>query len=280
MTQDDHKHLHELISAMADGTLTPEEAAQAQIHLKDCADCRQLLHDIRRIATAVGEEGVPPVPGYLAGRIREHLITGGAFESRSLSPAIPFWKSPFPLAAAATLLLVSVIWLAWPGGSHVSPPPPAQGEPQTELGKDTMGERDSAKPEAPPPAARPSESVPMAPKTAQEKAQAPVPELEGHSGSLQPRVPSRLAAGDEGSRRNEAPAPSKEEAYLDRVTSSGLTGEDYKKAKGRERQDAPAAKDESALAPAASSAGSVSTVGEIRSLVYEGPDYSATFVED
>jgi hypothetical protein len=84
--------------------------------------------------------------------------------------------------------------------------------------------------------------------------------------------------------KSQAPAPvprDRRSEELDRILSSGLTGEDYKKAERQRRADAaPVAKDAAAEAPLAAAPGSPLTVTKIHSLDYEGPDYSATFVED
>jgi anti-sigma factor RsiW len=280
--QEDHKHLHELISALADGTLTPEEAAQVQVHMKDCPDCRQLLHDIRRIGTAIGEEGVPPVPAHLAGRIRER-IAGGSGQTLALSPAVPIWRSPFPLAAAATLLLVSVIWLAWPRGASRSATPFDQ-----ESARQNSGVPQSPQGKQVPPS---SEKAPVSPKILEHEA--PPPEqlrklgylVDGGSNEPKPTAQADSLEREYGALKEKSPASAptprdQRSGELDRVISSGLTGEDYKKAERQSRADEAPGKDVAAEAPLAAAPGSASTVTEIRSLVYEGPEYSATFVKD
>jgi anti-sigma factor RsiW len=280
--QDDHKHLHELISALADGTLTPEEAAQIQVHMKDCPDCRQLLHDIRRIGTAVGEEGVPPVPTYLAGRIRER-IAGGAGESLAVAPAVPIWRSPFPLATAATLLLMSVIWLAWPRGASRSTP----------ISQDAAQQAPAASESARAKQALPStaQNAPVKPNLSQPPASEPLRKL-GYlvDGGSKESIPSARADSVEtesGAMKEKSLAPKDEPSRglrsedLDRITSSSLTGDDYKKAQSRSRAAAnEEAKEAPRAAPQASAPGFATTVADIRSLDYEGPAYSATFAKD
>ncbi|MCI0659166.1 MAG: zf-HC2 domain-containing protein, partial [Acidobacteria bacterium] len=110
MKHNESQHPHELISAFSDQVATPQEASRLQEHLQGCAECRQLLHDLSRLATAVGEETVPAPPVHLAERIRMQIESANAPRP---APAAPFWRSPFPLAAAATLLMATTIWLAW-----------------------------------------------------------------------------------------------------------------------------------------------------------------------
>ena len=278
----EHKHLHELISALADGTLTPEEAAQVQLHMKDCPDCRQLLHDIRRIGTAIGEEGVPPVPANLAGRIRER-VTGHTTPTLAPASAVPIWRSPFPLAAAATLLLVSVIWLAWPRGASRSTPL------DQETDRPDSGAPPSPQAKSIPPS---SEKAPASSGILQHDAPPPQPLrklgylVEGGSNEPKPTAQTDSIEREYGAlkEKSQAPAPvprDRRSEELDRILSSGLTGEDYKKAERQRRADeAPVAKDAAAGAPLAAAPGSPLTVTKIHSLDYEGPDYSATFVED
>jgi anti-sigma factor RsiW len=108
---DPNVHPLEQISAFSDGELTSEEAVQIQEHLRACPDCRQTLHDIRRMTTAGGEEAVPAPPAGLATAIRKRI----EFESGSSATRkkVSFWKSPFPLATAAAVILAMVAYLGW-----------------------------------------------------------------------------------------------------------------------------------------------------------------------
>lgn len=54
-----HEHLGDLISALVDGELTPEEKTAARTHLDGCADCRDELTATE--ATAALVRGLPPV---------------------------------------------------------------------------------------------------------------------------------------------------------------------------------------------------------------------------
>ena len=284
MKRAENEHPHEMISALADKMATAQEAAQLQDHLRGCSDCRQLFHDLARIAAAVGEEAVPSPPPHLAARIRERLETRTAL--RQGPGAVPFWRSPFPLATAATLVLVTVFWLGWrreppaaphpadalqnaqlPASQAVASPPPAKTEPEKPPGAtpgETQGlENYSQRLErAAPPASVPRDTeAPKAsspPEKAKENAPAPRP---------------RRTSGE----------------LLDKVLSSGLTGEDYKKAQEKPQAEMSRMKEGRRSATAFSSA-SAGEAGEEspqavlgsgpRSLVYEGPDFSATFTEE
>ena len=310
MKQDENLHPHELISAFSDQVATPEEASRLQEHLQGCPECRQLLHDLKGLAAAVGEEAVPAPPLHLAERIRMRIESGNA--SRPAPAATVFWRSPFPLAAAATLLMATTIWLAL-RREATSPNPSTSQALQAPAAKD---EASRAPGEQPAPAAVP----PAIANRDMEKTEPPAQELRslGYVGTAQrPSAPPAAAAGPEtdesGTNTTSTPpariaqestpphaeadqaakAPDSESQrgdYLDLITSSGLTGEDYKKAKERKapagsspsKEDSPAASGYSGelSAQAMKESSQVVPPEGTRSLAYEGPRFSATFNED
>jgi putative zinc finger protein len=310
MKHNEDQHPHELISAFSDQVATPEEASRLQEHLQGCAECRQLLHDINRLVTAVGEEAVPAPPLHLAEKIRMRIESGDA--PRPAPAAAVFWRSPFPLAAAATLLMATTIWLAW--RREVTSPNPSTS--QTLQAPTTKNEPGRVHAEQPAPAVAP----PVIANRDMEKTEPPARELRslGYVGTPKgPSAPSDAAAGIAGdesapsttstpparvAQESAAPGAEPDQAaavpgsesqrgdYLDLITSSGLTGEDYKKAKERKapagsppsKEDSPAASGYSGglSAQAMKESSQVVSAEGTRSLAYEGPRFSATFNED
>jgi len=297
-------HPHEVLSAFSDQVATPEEAARLQEHLRDCAECRQLLHDLTALATAIGEEAVPPPPPLLAERIRQKIEAG----SSSQTTAASFWRSPFPPALAATLLMATTLFLIWRREQVV---PTRIQAPSTPVAKSETAPG-VAEPLAPP--SPPAEKSDIARNEVQDrelKSQGSISDTTQRSASEED---SAGVAGDETAPRAFAPAPTsdKQDAslnahgtaepspapgsesesrdYLDVITASGLTGEDYKKAMAKKAPaEVPKAKDNRPSASALSdgvSAGAlkesapVVSAEEARSLAYEGPGFSATFSED
>ena len=305
MKPDDGGHPHELISAFHDRLTTAQESAELKEHLRDCPDCRRFLHDLSGIAAAIGEEAVPLPPADLAERVRKRIEASSA--SQPSSGAIPFRRSPIPLAAAATILMAFTLWMVWrretPAVSSPSPSvarspqalaqtPPAKSNGQaisdeTAQGLQRLGyleprdKQPSTAPVpqgiAPPEAAHP----PVLPRV-----DTPASDAGSEQGKPTALLPSERVA-------DAVPSPSPKaagNAMLDKVLSSGLTGEGYRKAtegKGRagvtkEKAEPRSVASRTTAAPAAAAegpAGDAASQGA-RSLAYEGPAFSATFTED
>ena len=119
-----NEHPHEALSAYLDGELASDERAAVEQHLRGCAGCSTLLEDLRRMADAYRAEAPPPVPGGLAARIVQ-----GATEAKSSGPrgevARPArWRRfRMPLAAAATLSAVALLWMVRQAGPDLRQPP-------------------------------------------------------------------------------------------------------------------------------------------------------------
>ena len=284
MNGEGSQHPHELISAFADGETSVEEAGRVQEHLRGCSECRQLLHDLRRISTAVGEEAVPPPPDNLAGRIRARLETG--LPAKPSAKTASFWRSPFPLATAATLLLVSVVWIALrrePPPSRISPAPPApQAAPEAEIetplaAKDTGVDRPKA---SMPESGIVSETVTgnredRLSKVDSRSAAGPPPEEKNEDVSAKARELER--ALDELGYVESPPSNTPAGGAAEGAQEEGLESEFRRKPKVSRQAGAAAGvpvgkvlKESLQEAPQESP----------RSFVYEGPDFSATFTED
>ena len=306
MKQETNPHPHELLSAFSDQVSTPEEAARLQEHLRDCAECRQLLHDLTALATAIGEEAVPPPPPQLAERIRQKIEAGSS--SRTTPSPASFWRSPFPPALAATLLMATTLFLIWrreqvvptriqvpstpvaksetaPGVAEPLAPPPPPAE-KSDIARNEVQDRELKSQGSISDTTQPSADEEGSAKTAADaaapRAFAPAPTSDKQDASLNAHGTAEPSAapGTESQSRD----------YLDVITASGLTGEDYKKAMAKKAPaEVPKAKDNRPSASALSdgvSAGAlkesapVVSAEEARSLAYEGPGFSATFSED
>ncbi len=120
MTDGANGHPREGLSEYLDDHLGVEERTAIDRHLASCEDCRAELAAMRRLATAVADEEVPPVPSDLAARI-----------GRSVDAAtvVRFKRRRFvvPVSIAATLgaigLLVALQWRDGRLGVPATPEP-------------------------------------------------------------------------------------------------------------------------------------------------------------
>src|SRR5687768_8527290 len=109
-----HDRYRDAIQELADGTLGPLRRAELQQHLDECASCRRLADDMRRIREAAQSLDRPAPPDrvwlQVAGRLRQ--------EGRiAATPQPPVASRRFmPLAIAASLLLVigTSLYLLYP----------------------------------------------------------------------------------------------------------------------------------------------------------------------
>ena len=110
MSARDESHPVERLSALLDGELAAEDRASLEAHLRACARCRALLEGLRAVSRAAAGEEPPPVPDGLAGRIAWRIRA--AHRPRT-APARPWWRSPVPLTAAATVAAVGLLIGTW-----------------------------------------------------------------------------------------------------------------------------------------------------------------------
>jgi hypothetical protein len=112
-------HPRDLLSEYLDDELGFEERASVDRHLAGCEDCRAELDTLRRLARALADENVPPVPVDLEARIGRRLDAGTLAR-----PAR--WRFAVPASIAATLGAVGLlVALLWREGRIGVPPPPA-----------------------------------------------------------------------------------------------------------------------------------------------------------
>jgi hypothetical protein len=225
MTQDgSQSHPVEALSAYLDQEIEGPGRAEIEAHLEACAGCRALLEDLRRLDAAVDAEVAPPVPAGLARRIRSRLGPAGvadaapgteADEAAARAP-VPVrrrrsaWFGPLPLAAAASLLVVSALWLLAPDRSTAPSRPPAPAGDER-----TMARNDAAKdfaPTPPPAEIRPA-AVPSPAdegKTKTSALQETMPLEKESRRQDQPRVSAPKIAASRAAPEAGAPAPSGE----------------------------------------------------------------------
>lgn len=113
MNGHDDRHPDEMISALFDGELAPEEWAAAKGHLEGCPRCRRLLEEIKSISAAMPAD--PPVPEGLAARVKDRLPAGTGRQRPAPPPREPVPFKParrritFPLAAGAGLAAALIV---------------------------------------------------------------------------------------------------------------------------------------------------------------------------
>jgi len=118
MTDGANGHPRDGLSEYLDDQLGVEERTAMDRHLASCEDCRAELDALRRLAGAVADEEVPPVPLDLAARI-----------GRSLDAAtivrLPRRRFVVPATIAATLGAIGIlVALQWRDGHLVAPATP------------------------------------------------------------------------------------------------------------------------------------------------------------
>jgi hypothetical protein len=113
-------HPRDLLSSYLDDELGLEERASVDRHLAGCADCRDELEALRRLARALSEDSVPPVPADLEERIGRRLDAATVVRPRR-------WRFVVPATVAATLgalgLLVALQWREGRIGVPTAPTP-------------------------------------------------------------------------------------------------------------------------------------------------------------
>jgi hypothetical protein len=113
-------HPRDLLSAYLDDELGLEERASVDRHLAGCEDCRDEFEALRRLARALSEDSVPPVPADLEERIGRRLDAATVVRLRR-------WRFVVPATVAATLgalgLLVALQWREGPIGVPTAPTP-------------------------------------------------------------------------------------------------------------------------------------------------------------
>lgn len=95
-------------------TLTPEQTAEFEIHLKQCADCSRLVEAQKEVWSALEAWTPAPVSSNFDARLYARIATEEAqnvpawlgWLRRVFQPPVPYplWKSAIPLVAACAVL--------------------------------------------------------------------------------------------------------------------------------------------------------------------------------
>jgi len=95
-------HPREALSGYIDDQLGVEARAAIDRHLAECEDCRAELEALRRLARAVAEEEIPPVPLDLQARIGRSLDAATGVRSRTRRFVVP-------TTIAATIAAIGIL---------------------------------------------------------------------------------------------------------------------------------------------------------------------------
>ena len=94
----------ELVHAYHDGELSPEQMAAFEAHLNGCADCRELLADLRKISQLVTAAPIADVPQQASRRMQQAWWAAQAARDRGVR-RVASWLTA---AAAAVILAVMI----------------------------------------------------------------------------------------------------------------------------------------------------------------------------
>lgn len=135
-------HPQDRLSEYLDDELTIEERAAIDRHLASCEDCRSHLDGLRRLARAIAEAGVPPVPADLHEKIGRRLDEATVLRPRR-------WRFALPATIAATISAIGILIAVQMREGRLPPSVPESPHPsEVDLGK----VRSDAPLPAPPPA--------------------------------------------------------------------------------------------------------------------------------
>lgn len=104
-----HKTLRKLVLLSADGTLSEQEQALAQKHIKECAQCAADLQRLSRIQQTVKEFPAPKVRPFFAQRVMAEYRASAKERFWTVFEGIPR-----PLLLAALSLSIMLIFLTIP----------------------------------------------------------------------------------------------------------------------------------------------------------------------
>lgn len=138
-------HPQDRLSEYLDDELTIEERAVIDRHLASCEDCRSHLDALRRLARAIAQDSVPPIPADLHLKIGRRLDEATVLRPRR-------WRFAVPATIAATISAIGIlIAVQWREG-RLTPPsvPDASLRSEADLGK---MRNDAPLPGPPPPPA-------------------------------------------------------------------------------------------------------------------------------
>ena len=98
----------DLVSDVIDGTLTPAQRAEADVHLASCESCRHVVADLRRIGQVTSTVERLPLPAGAWSRIETHLLADAGFAAAHATHRRgrgASWHSRVWMATAAVLVM-------------------------------------------------------------------------------------------------------------------------------------------------------------------------------
>jgi anti-sigma factor RsiW len=109
------------LNAFCDGELPPTNRDRVQAHLRICAECRQMLARLERLAELLDRTAPSPVPENLTQRILSRACLQMANRAAIGKPSVhtrSWWKtlSAHQWAAAAAVLVMGLsagTWMGW-----------------------------------------------------------------------------------------------------------------------------------------------------------------------
>ena len=125
----------ELVHAYHDGQLQPARVAEVEAHLSDCADCRDLLADLKKVSALVAAAPMAEPTPHAATRMQQAWWAARAAQERGVR-RVASWLT----AAAAAVMLAAMVWSPAPQRTEtvvlapdlLLPPTTVADEPQDE----------------------------------------------------------------------------------------------------------------------------------------------------
>jgi hypothetical protein len=113
----------DLLNDLADDALAAAERATIEGHVATCERCGALVEELRELRRAAGRLGPIEPPPHVWHRIERHLPRGTASSGASSGPArgLLYGSHTWWLAAAALLLLATIVGLRFGPGYNPSP---------------------------------------------------------------------------------------------------------------------------------------------------------------
>ena len=158
------------LSALLDGELAPERAAELRAHIGACPGCRARLAELARVDTALSAAVLPAVPGSLRARLDARLASTGRGDtpvrrSRRVDAPRRAWRGRAAGALAAAAAGVA-LYLAFatrePARPETAPAPPQVARPLEAAPREVPREAPQAVAKLPAPAL-PAPAVPRPP---------------------------------------------------------------------------------------------------------------------
>jgi anti-sigma factor RsiW len=173
------------LSALLDGELAPERAAELRAHIGACPGCRARLAELARVDTALSAAVLPAVPGSLRARLDARLASAGRGDtpvrrSRRADAPRRAWRGRAAgalAAAAAGIALYLAVATREPARPETAPAPPQVARPLEAAPREVPREAPQAVAKLPAPAVPRPPPAPAPPPAELDLATVPEDEL-------------------------------------------------------------------------------------------------------